>query len=408
MAKGKSGIPALELEVLNGLIAAIPNPPELFFSNLFGSTAYPSDTIRWEIEYNSAGMTPFVAPGSIAPAVGHDGIGEASARAAFYKEKMYFDEEFLNNLREPGTWDVYETAERKLARGITKLDYRCARRREWMMCKMFVDGSISYVQKGGTKFTVSYGIPTSHQVTLTGNDVWGTGSTRDPVQDIFDAKLTMANDSGVNPEYAICNSSVVKLLLFDTNVQALLKKSAFGEGDLFKNPGMVLGTLLGIGELIIYDELYEVPAWLTANVTGSSTTVISVDDASDFEAGGTLRFHDMSEVSTYEDETIASVDAQAGTVTVSSAPTASFVAGEDKVTMRKKFIADNKFMLFATRKENMPVAEFMEAPYGIGRRWGRFADTKMEWDPEGLWLRVQDKGLPVLYNPDTTYTLTVA
>lgn len=407
MAKGKSGIPALELEVLNKLIDKMPTPPNLFFSNMFGSTQYESDTIRWEIEYGSAGMTPFVAPGSVAPAVGHDGIGEASARAAFYKEKMYFDEEFLNNLREPGSWATYQTAERKLARGAQKLDMRLSRRREWMMCKMFVDGTLTYIQKGGTKFSVSYGVPTAHRVTLTGNNIWGTGSTRNPVRDIFDAKLALQTDAGVTANFAICNSATLRLLMFDSTVQALLQKSTFGNGDLFANPGMVLGTILGVGTLIIYDEMYEVPAWLTAAVTGSSTTVVSVDDASDFEAGGTLRFHDMSVYNTYEDETISSVDAQAGTVTVSSAPTLSFLAGEDRVTMRKKFIADNKFCLLATNVDGAPVAEFMEAPYGLGRRWGRFADTKMEWDPEEMWLRVQDKGLPVLYNPDTTYVLTV-
>jgi len=405
--KGKSSIPALELETLNALISKLPTPPNLFFSNLFSSTQYESDTIRWEIEYGSAGMTPFVAPGSVAPAIGLDGIGEASARAAYYKEKMYFDEEFLNNLREPGTYATYMTAERQLARGAQKLDTRLSRRREWMMAKMIVDGSLTYIQKGGTKFTVSYGVPASHKVTLTGNYVWGTGSTRNPVKDIFDAKITLSDDAGVQPNFAICNSNTLKLLLFDSSMQALLTKSAFGQGDLFANPAQVVGTILGVGTLVIYDEIYEVPAWLTANVTGGATTVISVDDASDFEAGGTLRFHDMSQYNVYEDETIASVDQQAGTVTVSSAPTLSFVAGEDRVTMKKKFIADNKFSLIATNVDGRPVAEFMEAPYGVGRRWGRFADTKLEWDPEGIWLRVQDKGLPVMYNPDTVFTLTV-
>jgi hypothetical protein len=74
--------------------------------------------------------------------------------------------------------------------------------------------------------------------------------------------------------------------------------------------------------------------------------------------------------------------------------------------MRKKFIQDNEFLMFSDMQEGQKIAEFMEAPYGNGRRWGFFADTKDEWDPEGVWLRVQDKGLPVLYFPDTTYKIT--
>ncbi len=406
MAKGKSGIAALELETLNKLISKLDSAPTMFFSNLFPAIQYDSDTIKWEIEYGSAGMTPFVAPGSVAPAIGLDGIGEGSAKAAFYKEKMYFDEEFLNNMREPGSWATYQTAERKLAKGVRKLDYRIQRRREWMLAQMLINGSLSYTRAGGVAFSLSYGVPTSHVVTLTGNDVWGTGSTRTPIGDIFDAKKVLSDDAGVQVEYSILNTATLRLLLMDSSVQDLVKKTAFGNGDLFARPAEVLGQLLGLGTLIIYDELYEVPANITGVVTGGSTVAIPVDDTTDFEVGGTLRLHDLSE-NTYEDETISAVSASAGTVTVSAAPTASFEAG-DQVTMKKKFIDDNVFFMFSTKMEGDNIAEFMEAPYGVGRRWGKFADTKDEWDPEGLWLRVQDKGLPVLYHPDTTYKLIVA
>ncbi len=406
--KGSEGIASLKLETLNKLISKLDKAPDMFFSNLFPTVQYDSDTIRWEIEYGSAGMTPFVAPGTVAPAVGVDGLGEASAKAAFYKEKMYFDEEFLNNMREPGSWATYQSAERKLARGTKKLDYRIQRRREWMMSQMFIEGSFSYIQKGGAKFTVNYGIPETHKVTLTGNDAWNvTHADSNPVEDIFDAKRILADDAGVSSLVAMCNSEVLKVLMFKSAIQDLLAKSAFGNGDLFAQPAQVLGTLLGVGPLVIYDDLYEVPAYLVGPVTGGATTVIPVDDASDFAVGGELRFYDMSSVNSWEDSTISAVDVEAGTVTVDTAPVNSYVAGQDKVTMKKKFIADNKFFMFSTTQDGDKVGEFMEAPYGNNRRWGKFADTKDEWDPEGMWLRIQDKGLPVLYHPDTTFTYTV-
>ncbi len=405
--KGSAGIPSLQLETLNKLISLMPPAPTNFFSNLFPATKYESDTIRWEIEYGSSGMTPFVAPGSVAPAIGIDGVGEASAKAAFFKEKMYFDEEFLNNMREPGSWATFQTAEKKLSRGAKKLDWRIQRRREWMYAQMLINGSLSYTQKGGTKFTVSYGVPTSHIITLANDYKWGTGIDRDPIADIFDGKRLLSDDAGVMVEYAMCNSELLKVLILDSKVQALLQKSAFGNGDLFANPKMVIGSLLGLGNLVVYDEMYEVPGWLVGNVVGGTTTVISVDDASDFEVGGKARFIDMSEVNVWEDEIITAVDQEAGTITVASAPTLSFRAGEDRVIMKKKFIADNKFFMFSTTQNGEKIAEFMEAPYGNSRRWGKFADTKDEWDPEGMWLRVQDKGLPVLYYPDTSITLIV-
>jgi hypothetical protein len=410
--KGSAGIPALELVTLNKLISKFDRAPAMYFSNLFPTQQYDSDTIKWELEYGSAGMTPFVAPGSIAPVVGMDGIGEASAKAAYWKEKMYFDEEFLNNLREPGTWATYQTAERKLARGSRKLRYRVDRRREWMNSRMLLDGTLTYIQKGGTKISISYGIPTTHVVTLTGDYVWGTGTKRDPLSDIFDGKKVVSEDSSAIINHTVLNSELLKVLILDTNIQNLLKKSAFGEGDLFTNPSQVIGTLLGVGPMTIYDEMFEITGWITTNVdiTGDDGDhAVYVDDASDFEVGGTARFIDMSEVNTWQDVPIAAVDVVVGTVTVTVATGTNLLykANEDKIIMRKKFIADNVFFMFADMAEGEKIAEFMEAPHGLGRNWGMFADTKDQWDPEGIYMRVADKGLPVLYHPDTTYKLIV-
>jgi len=405
--KGSEGIPALHLETLNKLVQNFKKAPNLYFMNLFSEQPYDSDTIRWEIEYNSAGMTPFVAPGSVAPAIGTDGIGEGSAKAAFYKEKMYFDEEFLNNMRQPGTWATYQTAERKLARGALKLRHRMDRRREWMMSQMFINGSLKYEQKGGTKFTISYGVPDTHIVTLANDRKWGTGASRNPVEDIFDGKKVVADDSGAIIDQALCNSELLKILILDEKIQNLLSKSAFGNGDLFTNPKTVIGSLLGIGNLVLYDEFYEVPAWLTGAVIGGSTTDIPVDDASDAVVGGTLRFYNSIKWNTWEDCTITAVDIESSVITVGTAPVNSYRAGIDRVTTKKKFIDDDTFFMFSTSAEGQKVAEFMMAPYGIPRRHGIYTDKKDEWDPEGMWLRIQDKGLPVFYNPDTTYKLIV-
>lgn len=401
--KGSAGIPALKLTVLNKLIQKFPKAPSMFFTNLFGTTQAESDNIRWELEYGSAGMTPFVAPGAPAPAIGIDGVGEASAKAAYFKEKMYFDEEFLNNLREPGTYAKYATAERSLSRGLQKLRLRCDRRREWMMSQMMINGGFNYLAKGGTRLGVSYGVPETHLIELATDRKWGTGASRNPVEDIFDAKTILADDSGIMPSYAMMNSELLKLLILDDKIQALLQKSSFGNGDLFSNPGPVIAQLLGVGELRTYDEMYEVQGWLISPVTGGATTAIVVDDATDFEVGGKLRFIDMSEYNVWEDRAITAVDVPTNTITIASAPTKSFVAGEDKVVMRKKFIDDNTFLMFGTTSaDGMPIAEFMEAPYGLDRKWGMDVDKKDEWDPDGTWLRVQDKGIPVMYHPDTS------
>jgi hypothetical protein len=412
--KGSQGIPALHLTTLNKLISKFDKAPNMFFSSLFPEADYPSDSIEWEIEYSSGGMTPFVAPGSVAPTVGIDGIGKANAKGAFWKEKMFFDEVFLNNLREPGSYATYQTAARQLAKGAQKIRFRCDRRKEWMMAQMLTKGTMTYLMQGGTKISVSYGIPESHFITLDDTRRWDGGSARNAIEDIFDAKTLLSDDAGVGIEYAICNSTVLKTLMLDTSLRSLLMKSAFGDGDLFKNPTGVIGALIGVGNIMVYDELYEVQGWITS-ISGGAGLTLTLDDVSDFEVGGKARCVVMNQFNRWYDYKIASVDKVSGTITVTKIneadpnPSVNLKANRDKVIMRKKFIDDHTFFMFNTTDGNgQKIAEFMKAPFMVERVWGMYADTKLEWDPDGIWLRIQNKGLPVLYAPDTSLVLTVS
>jgi hypothetical protein len=414
MPRGIGDIPDLRLDVIQNFVTMFTAAPELVLMNLFPASNSPSSSIKWESHRGGRGMTPFVPPGAPAPQTAPYGIAQHSAEAAYWKEKSYYDEEFLNNLRREGTETEYLDSQTRLARDLAGLVNRSNRRKEWMFAKMLFAGSFTYSVTSGVKISVDYSIPTTHNVALATAYKWQAGSSRNILKDIIDGKRVVSDDCGGIVDYAIMNSQVLEYAAADPTIQTLLQKSAFGQGNLFDgnvnqivgaNPN-IIGSLLNIKNFLVYDEQYEVRAYLTAAVTGGSTTAVSVDDTSDFEAGGTLRFHDVS-AGTYEDETIASVGVEASTVTVSTAPTASFKAGEDYVTMTKKFIPDDKFVMFASRVDNAPVAEYKRAPFGLGRRYGMFTDRHEEWDPEGIWIRSQDKGLPVLYQRDAVYILDV-
>lgn len=414
MPRGLGDIPDLRLSVLQKFVTMFTTPPNLVLMNLFSSSVSPSSSIEWESQRGGRGMTPFVPPGARAPQTAPFGVAAHSAEAAYWKEKMYFDEEFLNNLRKEGTESQYLTAQQRLARELAGMVNRSSRRKEWMFAKMLFDGSFTYDVRTGVKISVDYDLPSANQVTLGAAYKWQNGTSRDIMSDIIDGKKQVSEACGGMVDYALCNSTVLKYIAMDPTLQTLLSKSAFGSGDLFKgnvnkivgaNP-KVLGSLLDIANLIVYDEQYEVRAYLTAAVTGASTTVVSVEDPADFKAGETLRFHDVS-AGSYEDETIASIDVEAGTVTVSTAPTASFKAGEDYVSQTSYFIPNDKFVMFASNVDGQPIAEYKQAPFGLGRNYGLKTDRKEEWDPEGIWIRTQDKGLPILYQRDAVYTLDV-
>lgn len=403
---GVDAISELRLTTLNKLITKFTTSPNLKLMSMFGTDNWESDNVEWEGQIGNRGLTPFVSPDAQAPKVSMSGVSLHKAAAAFFKEKMWFNETFLNNLREPGTDRKHYDATKLLAKESKGLRNRCDRRKEWMFAKMLTGGSFTYKEKDGIKVSVDYGVPSSNLVTLAASRKWDSGASRNIVEDIMDANITMSNNNGTPIEVSMCPSEILKLMVLDPSIQALLQKSSFGSGDLFANPTGVLGSLLHIRNFMLYDEQYQIRSWLTAAVTGSSTTVVYVDDASDYEVGATLRFVDTS-AKTYEDETITAVDEQAGTVTVGTAPTASFKAREDYVYMTRKFLPTNKFCMFAPIVEGNKIAEFAQAPFGLQRNYGMYVDRDVTWDPDGIYIRVQNKGLPVLYHEDAVYTLTV-
>ena len=338
MPKGSSDILDLRLSRLQGTVESFMTPPNLVFSNMFISSQEASDSIEWETIKGSRGLTPFVAPGSPAPMTSPLGHGDGRALAAYWKEKIFYDENYLNNLRQVGTRETYEPARRKLARDLLNMTNRCKRRKEWMFAKMFCNNGFTYVGRNNVQLSVSYGIPTEHRVTLDATRKWDTGTKRNIVEDIFDAKISIQDSIGAKVTRAMCTSNVLKLMVLDTAIQTLAAKQNFGNGDLFSNSNRVLSAILGIPQLEEYDGQFQLTAWLTAAVTGGATTNIYLDDTSDIEAGETLRIYDITE-DTYEDLTVSSVTHTSGYVTVSTPPTNSYKAGEDMITVTKNLIS---------------------------------------------------------------------
>jgi len=415
MPRGSSGIPELKLKVLQKFIEKFKSPVNTVISSMFPSSKSPSSTIEWESQTGGRGMAPFVSPMSESPETFPHGVAKHSAEAANWKEKMSFGETFLNNIRKEGTTAGYEAASQRIAKEMAGLINRSMRRKEWMYSQMLFGGSLSYENESSIMVSVDYSLPDANQVTLATDYKWDAGSKKNIISDIIAGKRVISDANGADATIGICNSVVLGYMAYDPAIQALLTKSTYGSGNLYSgnvnaivnaNPA-VLADILGLGTLLIYDEKYEVRAQLTGAVTKDSTVAIPVDNTADFEVGGTLRFYDSSE-GTYEDETIASIQTEDSTVTVSTSPSTSYRAREDYVVMTRRFIPDDQFALMATSVEGTNIAEFKQAPYGLGRRWGMQTSRWDKEDPEVTYIRVEDKGLPVLYHRDAIYNLTVA
>ena len=413
MPRGSSDVPELRLEVLQDFVTQFTQKPDLLLMSLFPESDSPSSSIMWESKRGGRGMTPFVPPGSPAPQTSPHGIAQHRAEAAYWKEKMPFDEEFLNNLRKEGTSSEHKSATERLAEEMAGLINRSNRRKEWMYAQMLFNGSFSYQMRGGYMATVNYSVPSDHMVSLAAAFNWNNGASKNIIADIQAGKRKIKEDCGAKVDLAICNSQVLTYLANDTTIRALLTKAAFGDGGLFKgnlhdvvgvNPS-VIGSLLDIPKLVVYDEMYEVRAWLTAAVVPGQSW-ISVDDVSDLSVGDKVRFHDYS-AGTFEDRFIFAVNQTGAIIQLSQGVLGTYRAREDYITMKKYYVPDDKFVMLSTKVDGRPIGKFFRAPFGVNRHWGILTDKNDEWDPEVTWIRVQDKGLPVLLNRDGVYVIDV-
>ena len=406
-------IPELRLSVLTKLISRFMGDirGKLKLSKLFGEDRYPSDKIEWEAQIGNRGMTPFSNEDAPSPRVVPTGVSAHEARAAFWKEKMYFGSSFLNNIREPGTKEKFYATKKFLARQMNMLANRCARRKEWMVAKMLSGGGFEYVDPQGKTINVDYGVPTDNLIALETARKWSDYSadtSANPVEDIMDAKIFMNNANGTEIDYAMFTSEILKLLVMAPKIQSLLAKSQFGQGDLFARPLQVLGNLLDIPNMVLYNEMYQVRGWLTSAVSaGAGPHTIYVDDATDFEVGSVIYIHSLRN-KTKEKLTVSAVSPTAGSVTATGTLTGGYRAKEDCVVMTRKFLPTNKFCMFSSQVEGQKIAEFMKSPFGLDRHYGTKTSRWYEDDPDGMWLRVENKGLPVLYFEDAIFNYTVA
>lgn len=408
MTIGINDIPSLRLTVLNKLIEKFMAPPNLILRKMFGSVNYESDLIEWESQIGSRGLTPFAAEEAESPAASVPGTGQNSQHAAFWKERTFFGVSFLNNIRQPGTDRKYMQASRTLARQTANLSNRAYRREEWMVAQMLCNDGFTYKDDKGVYITLDYFIPDANKVSLGADYLWSDGTKRNIVSDIFDAKLLVSNANAGILNHAIFTTEVLKYMVMDSGIQTLMQKSAFGTGDLFANPLQVVGTLIGIPNMHLYDEAYQIRAWLTAALAaGAGPHTIYVDDTIDFEVDGTLTVQDTS-AKTTETLTISAVTPASGTLTATGTLASAYKASEDLVYMTKKFIPTDKFVMWCDNVEGQKIAEIMKAPHELERRWGQQIDRWTVKDPDGIFLRVEDKGLPVLYHEDAVYQLTVA
>jgi hypothetical protein len=415
MSKGNI-IPELHLSTLQKFIERSTTPPSMVLSNMFPVNNAPSDTIEWESRYGSAEMIPFVARGSRGPSFGDDGVGKHSMKAAYFASDRFFGEEFLNNLRKPGTRQEKMSGQSEIARAMSRMLNSVDRRREYMFSKMLFDGSMSYTIKGSsaapTFASVSWGIPTSHQVTLGSTSYWyGTSAEtadRDVFADIFAMKNRLADslEMEVTSLNMFLNSRLLQSLVKDSGIRDLVQTQNISEAQLVNNPAGTIAQILGVGSITPYDASYTITSPLAQAYT--SGTTIYVTSPEDFVVGADVWIKNSVDGAAGPRATITAVNMATGAITLSAALTGvTGVPFKSQLAMRQFFLSPKKIVAVVPNVDGMPIAEMMQAPHGNEGIYGKRMRTKMEEYPDGQRLIMEDLCLPVCYFPSAVYQLTV-
>jgi hypothetical protein len=416
MPKGQV-IPELQLSVLNKFIEKTPTPPSMVLSNMFPTNNAPSDSLEWESRYGSAEMIPFVARGSRGPSIGLDGVGKHSAKAAYFTQTAFLGEEFLNNLRQPGTREQKMSGQTEIARLMNRLLYANDRRREWMYSKMLFDGSMSYTIKASsatpTFASVSWGIPTSHQVTLGATARWygssGEVADRDVFGDMFNLRNRLMDslETELLDLNVFLNGRLIQSLIKDSGIRDLAQTQNISEAQLVNNAPGALAQILGVGSIVPYNASYTITSHLAQAYT--SGTTIYVVDPTDFVVGGEVYITSTVDRAAGPRATITAVDTATGAITINTDLTgATGVPFKSQLAMRQWFLDPRKVVAVVPSVDGQPIAELMQAPYGNDGGYGKRMRTKMEEYPDGIHLISEDLCMPVCYFPAAVYQLTVS
>jgi hypothetical protein len=208
----------------------------------------PGMETMWDIILKDAKLAPFVALDAESPLAGKVGLERAFSELAAIREKELLKEGDLLSLRMAGEAGEMAglvdtqraTAEQKIRDTVTRMTARVMSRVEWMRWQALSVGTIAY-DDNKVIFSVDFGVPADHIVTLTGEDKWDDATNSDPLVDLNTWIELITLDAGYVPTRAYIGNSVPGYLVENSKVRDLLKYN--GRPEALINTRSILGYL---------------------------------------------------------------------------------------------------------------------------------------------------------------------
>jgi hypothetical protein len=243
----------LTQKFITGVVRAFPQQAYIG-SELLPIVGVPGLETMWDVINKDNGMAPFVAMDAESPLADKAGIERAFSELASIREKEVINESDLLALRLPGEADVISglvntqraSAETEIRRKADRLTGRVYTRVEWMRWQALSVGSITYDDKK-VKFTVPFGIPADHIITLTLTDRWSDTTNSDPLEDLTNAIELIMLDAGYTPTRAYVGNNVPKYLAQNEKIRSLIKYNSKVESLINTQTVLsYLGDILGL------------------------------------------------------------------------------------------------------------------------------------------------------------------
>jgi hypothetical protein len=168
-------ISLLEPMVLLGVVEKLPTPQNNILQNTTPKRQSPTQTFTWDIIRGSRMMAKPNVPNSEAHIVGRLGREQATASLLYVREKKVFEPTTLMWLRQVGTLNGLQNAEREVARELLDLNQRIDAFVEYTLWKAL--GGSLVLDFPDVQATVDYKMPSDHKVTA--GTSWATAT---PVQ----------------------------------------------------------------------------------------------------------------------------------------------------------------------------------------------------------------------------------
>lgn len=203
----------------------VQDPGNFIGMNLLPNRSVMAAKILVDVVDFPTGMTMAHQLGSDPKIIKGIGQRRKEYRTGHWKETRRWDEQELLETRQLGTFS--ERAGRDLINlGAVQLDNRLEVRQEWLRWQAMAGGVIN-IDENGVKYSVDFGVPTSHIIDLTdgGGDVpWSDHANAKPLDDII-AWLDLFIGTGARPDTMYYSQKTANDLIQNAQMRDMLKQS---------------------------------------------------------------------------------------------------------------------------------------------------------------------------------------